>query len=215
MNIVLWADLQCPFCLTGEANLNHAIKELGLENDIKLDIKSYEIHRPEDGEGDHPLLQIFQDKEGFTPEGAAAQTAKIDKMAKDEAGLDIDFAQCRESTDLDAHRLYKFAADHSDELAARVRDLLHQAYFVEHKILADRNTLIDVAEAAGLDPQAVNDMLDSDAYIREVRNDEIELNALNAESVPYFIVGTEVVPEHITKEEMMKVIQRNLNKNED
>lgn len=62
MNIVLWADLQCPFCLVGEENLKNAIQELGLEDQINMDIKSYEIHRPEDGEGDHSLIQIFQEK---------------------------------------------------------------------------------------------------------------------------------------------------------
>ncbi len=212
MNIVLWADLQCPFCLVGETNLKNAIKELGLEDEIDLDIKANEIHRPEDGEGDHPLIQIFQEKDGFSYDGAVAQAAKIDKMAKDEADLIIDFANARESTDIDAHRLFKFALDQDREKAMLLRDLIHKAYFVDHKVLNNRDNLLELAKAAELDVRAAEEMLDSDLYIREVRDDEMELNALKAESVPYFIVGTEVVPEHLTKEEMKKVLIRNIEK---
>lgn len=212
MNIILWADLQCPYCLVGEENLKHAIEELGLQDQIQLDIKSYEIHRPQDGEGDHSLLQIFQEKDGLTPEEAIRQAHTIDQMAKDEAGLEIDFGGVRESTDFDAHRLYKFAADHDPQTAAKIRDLLHRAYFVEHRILNDRNTLLEIAREGGLDPAEVSSMLDSKLYIREVRDDEMEHEALGAESVPYFIVGTEVVPEHLPKDQMKKVILRNLKK---
>ncbi len=210
MNIVLWADLQCPFCLVGEENLKNAIQELGLEDQINMDIKSYEIHRPEDGEGDHSLIQIFQEKDGFTYDEALDQAAWIDQMAKEEADLDIDFAKARESTDLDAHRLFKFAMDQDPKKAMYLRDLLHQAYFAKQKVLADRNPLLELAKEADLDVNLARQMLESNLYIREIRNDEMEFEALNAQSVPYFIVGHEVVPEHLTKEEMKKVLLRNL-----
>lgn len=208
MEIVMWADLQCPFCLVGEANLQNAIKELGLEGQVKLDIKSYEVHRPQDGEGDKEMLQIFQDKEGFTKEGAIAHIADLNKMEKDEAGIIMDFGKCHESTDFDAHRLYKYAMDHGK--GAEVRDLLHKAYFIDHKVLADIHTLLDVADEAGLDAEDVNHMLYSDLYKREVLEDEMEFRALGIESVPYFIIDTEVVPEHLTKEKMMDVLKKHM-----
>lgn len=208
MDIVMWADLQCPFCLVGEANLMNAMKELGIADQVRLDIKTHQIHRPEDGDGQKEMLQIFQDKEGFSKEGAIAHVAKINQMEKDEAGLIIDFGKVHESVDLDAHRLYKYAADHGK--AAEVRTLLHQAYFEDLKILADWNTLFDVARKAGLDEEEVKKMLESDMYKREIQNDEMEFRALGIESVPYFIIDTEVVPEHLTKEKIMEVLQKHL-----
>lgn len=206
MNIILWADLQCPFCYAGETNLQNAIRELGLEDQIQMDIKTFQIHRPEDGHGEKPLIQIFQDKEGFSSEGAKKQAKSIDDMLKNEANIDMDFGQVRESVDLDAHRLYKFACIKG--CGETVRNLLHQAYFHDHAILEDRNVLLKIAEEAGLDAAEAGEMLESDLYKREIRNDEMEAAALGIESVPYFIVGTEVVPEHLTKEEMMEVLRR-------
>lgn len=208
MDIVMWADLQCPFCLVGEANLMNALRELGIEDQVNLDIKTHQIHRPQDGDGQKEMLQIFQDKEGFSKEGAIEHVAKINQMEKDEAGLIIDFGKVHESVDLDAHRLYKYAADHGK--AAKVRDLLHKAYFEDLKILADWDTLLDVAKEAGLDPDDVKKMLESDMYKREVQDDEMEFRAFGIESVPYFIIDTEVVPEHLTKEKMMEVLQKHL-----
>lgn len=208
MNIILWADLQCPFCYAGETNLQNAIRELGLEDQIQIDIKTYQIHRPEDGHGEKPLVQIFQDKEGFSREDAQKQAQSINDMLKNEANIDMDFGQVHESVDLDAHRLYKFACDKGR--GETVRDLLHKAYFHDHVILEDRDVLLKIAEEAGLDAAEAGEMLETDLYTREIRNDEMEAAALGIESVPYFIVGTEVVPEHLTKEEMMKVLQRNL-----
>ncbi len=208
MEIVMWADLQCPFCFVGEANLMNAIKELGIEDQVKLDIKTHQIHRPEDGDGSKEMLQIFQDKEGFSKEGAEERVAQINAMAKNEAGQIIDFGKVHESIDFNAHRLYKYACDH--DKGQEVRDLLHKAYFVDRKVLANRDTLFDVAHDAGLDVEEVNAMLASDLYKREVEDDEMEYRALQIESVPYFIVDTEVIPEHLTKEKMKEVLKRHL-----
>lgn len=210
MNIVLFADLQCPFCYTGEAALQEAIKELGIEDQVYLDIKSREIHRPEDGDGNMPMIEIFQTKEGFTPEGAAKHIEDINAMGKNDAGLIFDFGKVRESNDHNAHRLYKLARDLGKGQA--VRDALHEAYFVEDKILADESTLLEAAEKGGLDPELVKKMLAEGWYENEVKNDEVEYEALKIESVPYFIIDQEVIPEHLPKDQMVEVLKRHLNK---
>ncbi len=38
----------------------------------------------------------------------------------------------------------------------------------------------------------------------------MEYDALAIESVPYFIVDQEVIPEHLTKDEFIKVLQNHL-----
>lgn len=204
--IVLWADLQCPYCLTGETNIQHAIQELGLEDEIQMDIKTFEIHNPEDGDGEEPMLKIFMHDHNMTEEEARAQIEEINAMARDEAGLDIHFEDVHESDDLDAHRLYKYACDHGK--GQEMRTLLHHLYFHDLKRLNDRPALLKAAREAGLDPEDVARMLDSSAYIREIRNDEMEFEALGFESVPCLIVGTEVIDHHPTKEEMIEVLKR-------
>ena len=208
MNIVLWADLQCPFCFAGETNLQHAIEELKIEDQVNMDIKSREIHRPEDGNGDHEMLEIFQVKDEFTPEGAKKQIGKINHMIESETGTTVDFGQVRESNDFNAHRLYKLARDRGCGQA--VRDALHEAYFIDHKILDDKQTLIEAGMKGGLARETIERMLEEGWYANEVKNDEMEYDALGIESVPYFIIDQEVVPEHLTKEAFMDVLKRHM-----
>ncbi|MBF0580486.1 thioredoxin domain-containing protein [Erysipelotrichaceae bacterium RD49] len=61
-----------------------------------------------------------------------------------------------------------------------------------------------------MDAEDVNHMLYSDLYKREVNEDEMEFRALGIESVPYFIIDTEVIPEHLTKEKMMEVLKKHM-----
>lgn len=208
MNIVFWADLQCPYCYTGEVNLKHAIEELAIEDQIRMDIKAYEIHDPADGNGEMPMIEIFQRKEGMAPEQAAAQIAAVNKMASSEAGLDFDFGKVRESNDRKAHRLYKLARDHGK--GPEVRHALHELYFSQEKILDEDAVLKEAARMAGLDEALVEEMLEQGWYENEVIDDEMELDALNAESVPYFLFDQEVVPEHLTKEGYIEVLKRHM-----
>lgn len=53
-------------------------------------------------------------------------------------------------------------------------------------------------------------MLADGWYENEVANDEMEYEALAIESVPYFIVDQEVIPEHLTKDEFVKVLKNHL-----
>lgn len=208
INIVMWADLQCPFCYVGETNLQHAIEELGLQDQVRLDIKSREIHRSEDGDGDMEMFDIFQQKDGFSPEGARAQIEKINTMGREEAGLFFDFGKVHESNDHDAHRLYKLARDCN--LGPQVRDALHDAYFVQGEKLSDPEVLVKAGKSAGLDEDLIRRMLADGWYENEVANDEMEYEALAIESVPYFIVDQEVIPEHLTKDEFVKVLKNHL-----
>ena len=43
MKITYWSDFACPYCYIGEERLLKAIKRLGMENDIELEMKSYEL----------------------------------------------------------------------------------------------------------------------------------------------------------------------------
>ena len=57
------------------------------------------------------------------------------------------------------------------------RDLLNavnEAYFAQARQVFDRDVITEVAAGAGLDPAAVREVLDGDAYTDEVRQDEAQ-----------------------------------------
>jgi predicted DsbA family dithiol-disulfide isomerase len=49
--------------------------------------------------------------------------------------------------------------------------------------------LVDVASAAGLDPEAVRTLIAGDAWSAEVRADEHEATELGVTGVPYFLIN--------------------------
>ncbi len=208
MNIVLWADLQCPFCYTGETNLKHAIEELEIQDQVKMDIKAYEIHDDSMGNGILPMKEVFIEKHGMTSEEAEQTIEEINKMGLEEAGLDLNFGNVRESNDHDAHRVYKMARERG--CGEQVRNALFEAYFDQDLVLHDRNVLLDIAQKNGLDRDEVKQMLESNLYNIEVKNDQMEADAIGIGSVPCFFIDQEKIPEHITKEAFMEILKKHM-----
>lgn len=208
MDIILWADLQCPYCYAGETNLRHALQELNLEDQVNLIWKSYEIHDPQDGDGDLSMLEIMEHKHGLSRQQAQEQIDSVNKMLHDESNIEIDFGKVHESNDFDAHRLFKMAEGQG--CGQKMRGILHRMYFHDHRILHDRKTLLDAAKEAGMDADLTAKMLECGLYAREVREDEKVLDALKAQSVPYFIIDGETADEHLTKDGYMEILKRHL-----
>jgi predicted DsbA family dithiol-disulfide isomerase len=87
---------------------------------------------------------------------------------------------------VDAHRVLHLAAAHGVQSA--VKERLLRAYFTEGAPVADRPTLARLAGEAGLDREGTARMLDSGAYLAEVRVDEAEARALGIQGVPFFVL---------------------------
>ena len=66
--------------------------------------------------------------------------------------------------------------------------LLH-AYFTESKHIGDHETLADLAEEVGLDRGEVMEMLASDDFSNEVREDQQLARQFGISSVPFFIIN--------------------------
>ena len=43
MKIVYWSDYACPYCYIGETRLKKTIKELGLENEVEIETRAFEL----------------------------------------------------------------------------------------------------------------------------------------------------------------------------
>ena len=43
MKITYWSDYACPYCYIGEKRLETAISELGLKNDIDIEMRAFEL----------------------------------------------------------------------------------------------------------------------------------------------------------------------------
>ena len=105
------------------------------------------------------------------------------------AALGFDFDMDRRQrtwNTFEAHRLLHWAG-----LEGRQRELKHallRAYFTEGLNVGDRDTLVDIAAAVGLDADRAREILAGDAYADEVRHDEQYFLQAGIQAVPAIIL---------------------------
>ena len=92
---------------------------------------------------------------------------------------------------LAAHRLIQFAAEQSRQDA--IVDRLFAAYFVEGRDIGERDTLIELAEAAGLDRDATAVFLDSDRLAQDVQHEDQAVRQAGLSGVPTFVLERHVL----------------------
>ncbi len=91
---------------------------------------------------------------------------------------------------LDAHRLLFYAEREGRQDA--VSEALFKAYFVDGENLTDHDTLVRVAESAGLDGAAVRAYLASDAEREVIEQADTEARNAGIGGVPFFIFNRKV-----------------------
>lgn len=97
------------------------------------------------------------------------------------------FDTMKPTNTFDAHRLAQYANEKGK--LQDVVERLFYAYFTESKRISDRNVLLAIAEAAGLDRTEAEEVLASGRYTQEVRRDEEEAAALGVRGVPFFVLN--------------------------
>ena len=179
----IWADIVCSWCYVGKRHLETALEGFG-EDDVEIVWRSFELDPtlPTDaGSADEELAR----RRGLTLAEARAMHEETERMGA-EIGIRFDFARARRGNTFDAHRVLHMARDQGRQTP--VLDRLLAAYFAEGEPIGDRAALARVAGSAGLDPEAVSAMLESDAHAADVRAEEREAAALGITAVPFFVI---------------------------
>jgi predicted DsbA family dithiol-disulfide isomerase len=112
-------------------------------------------------------------------------------MAGRQVGIPFAYEKMKvQPNTLNTHRLMHFAgrAGRQDELAEE----LFRAHFTEGAVLADRETLADIAARAGLDRKAAADYLASDEDTALIEQADVEARSAGIGGVPFFIFNRKI-----------------------
>ena len=213
MNITYWSDYACPYCYIGEARLKKAIQELGREDDVRLTMKAFQLDPGAPEKSNGTTLDRFARKYGLSKDQAADQIENISKMGREE-GLEFNYAKTLFTNTMDAHRLTKYAYTKSLATADRLIEELFQAYFSDNLELADREVLVGAALKAGLSREETEELLDSDRFLEEVRQDESDAARNGIHAVPFFVIGKYGVPGALPTDQLKAVIEETLKEEE-
>lgn len=183
MKIDIWSDMVCPFCYIGKRRLEKALDQVELK-DADILFHAFELNPQSPKKLDISIHQALAEKYGMTLEQAKAANQRVGDMARGE-GLEYNFETMQYTNTFDAHRLC-FLAEKEGK-AKELTELLMEAYFIEGKLISDHQTLSDLAVEAGLDPIPVKELLESDKFAEEVRQDEAKARQRQISGVPYFV----------------------------
>ena len=184
LKVQIWSDIMCPFCYIGKRRMEEALTLFEHKEAVEIEWKSFEldagfIPSPNDNVIEH-LAEKYRKDINW------AQTM-VDNMTQNAktAGLDFHFEKAVLANSHNAHRLLHLAKKHY--LANELEELLFKAYLTEGKNLNNLNTLSKLGIEAGLDSDAVDQVLHSDLYSKEVKQDILEANSVGVQGVPFFV----------------------------
>ena len=178
------SDPICPWCYIGKVRLDRAL-EARAEHPFDIHWRPFQLNPDMPPEGMDRRAYLEWKFGG--PDGAARVYGQIEQTARD-AGLDIDFAaMTRTPNTIDAHRLIRWARIEGRQSLV-VNQLFHR-YFKQGEDISDHAVLIDVAKTAGMDAEAVERLLASDADLEETRGQDLQARQMGVQGVPTFIIG--------------------------
>lgn len=198
MKIEVWTDIMCPYCHIGKIHYEKALEQFDHADEIELEWKAFQLNTnlPDNGNG-IPVKDYLVNQVGYPEEGIKSMYANLEKLS-DEAGIFFNLQNAVAANTNDAHRLIKLAATKGQDSVVLAK--LSKAYFEEAKDYSDRNLLISIGKESGFEEKEIVDMLNSDDYKYEIKQDMQEAANLGFDTVPTFlmdkrqaIVGSEPV----------------------
>ncbi len=185
LRIDVWSDLACPWCYVGKRRLEAALEQFPHADAVQLVWRSFELDpaAPQTSEPDPRATRIAR-KLGTSEAQAQAMMQRMTEMAAQD-GLDFHFERARASNTFDAHRLLHLA--HTHGLQDALKERLFRAYLSEGELLGDPEVLTRLAVEVGLDEAEVRHTLTTDAFTRDVRDEQETARRLGIRGVPFFV----------------------------
>ncbi len=185
MKVEIWSDVMCPFCYIGKRKLEGALKEFAHADNVEVEWKSFQLDPNQITDPGLSVTKMLADKKGWTEDYARQMNAHVSGMAKQE-GLEYNLDKAIVANSFDAHRFSHFAKTKGKGDAAE--EALFKAYFTDGKNTADHDVLAQLGESIGLNGEQIKQMLNSDAYANEVKQDIQEAQAIGVNGVPFFVL---------------------------
>ncbi|HYD81330.1 MAG TPA: DsbA family oxidoreductase [Paucimonas sp.] len=185
MKIDFVSDVSCPWCAVGLHALERALARL---EDVRADLhfQPFELN-PRMGPDGQDINEHLAEKYGATTEQSERNREAI-RARGEEVGFDFRMdKRSRIYNTFDAHRLLHWAGEEG-----RQRELKHalfRAYFTDGENPSSHELLVRLAREAGLDPKRAREILASDEFAEETREQERFYLEQGINSVPSIIVN--------------------------
>jgi protein disulfide-isomerase len=185
LKVQIWSDIMCPFCYIGKRRIEEALTLFEHKDAVEIEWKSFQLDPSFIASEDDNMVEHLAEK--YRKDNAWAQEM-LDSMTQNakNSGLDFHFEKAIMANSFNAHRLLHLAK--KNHLSDQLEELLFKAYLTEGKDVNNLSTLSELGLQAGLEADAIEQVLHSDMYSKEVKQDIEEANAIGVQGVPFFVL---------------------------
>jgi predicted DsbA family dithiol-disulfide isomerase len=170
----------------GKTKFEMALDKFEHKDEVKVVYRSFELNMSGESVKGKDINQVIADKYHISYEDAKRNNDMIVKAAA-EVGLHYRFDLLKLNSTGLAHEMIQYAK--SKGKANQLVNRFFQGYFEEGLDIGDRESLLKLAQEAGLDSSDLSRQLDSQQLKSEVRKDEDMAERLNINAVPYFLIN--------------------------
>ena len=211
LKVDIWSDYVCPFCYIGKRELENAIEAAGLQGNVEVNLKAYQLNSGVLETDDRSALESLAEKFGATVEQVKQQVEPTVQRAKS-VGLDFDFSKMKTVNTFKAHRLAKWAETQGK--GNEYGELLLKAYFLDYKKVSNPEVLADIAEQVGLSREEAIATIEGSEFASDVLEDIEVARQIGVRGVPFFVVNEKYAvsgaqPQAVFEDVLQKVAEEN------
>lgn len=186
MKIEIYSDFVCPFCYMGVKRLEAALVQFEHKDEVEITYKSFQLDTQARRQPDKDIHHLIAEKYGISYEQSKVNNERIIEAAA-EVGLNYRFDILKPNNTAMAHQIAQYAKQVEKEKELVMR--FFKGYFEEGADIGDKDTLLFLAQEAGLDRKSVEKILEDEVFLPAVLQDQADAEAIWIDYVPYFTVG--------------------------
>lgn len=186
MEIDIWSDIRCPFCYIGKRKFEMALEKFAHKDKVNVTWKSFELDPGLITNAEVSAIDHLASAKGISKEQAKGMQDYVTNIAK-EIDLDFNSKNSIVANSFNAHRLIQLAK--TKGLGSEAEEALFKAHFAEGKNIDDNDTLFETGVSIGLAESEVKEIFTSEAFSKEVRQDEMQAQSLGINGVPFFVIN--------------------------
>lgn len=183
MKVEIYSDVACPWCYIGKQRFERALASYAGDEPVEVVYRPFQLDPGAPAPG-VPMRQYLERRFGPRAAGMADQVVSAGRGE----GLALDYDRGVAANTLDAHRLLLLAErEHGAAVQRGVAEALFRAHFAEGVDISDRDVLVELSQAAGMDGERVRAYLASPEGSEEVRSEIAQAQRLGIAAVPTFV----------------------------
>lgn len=188
LTIDVYSDVICPWCFIGKHRLEQALAAVKNRYDVRVAWHPFELNPEMPTEGLD--RKTYRSAKFGRWEKSLALDEQVTKVGATEGIHFRHDLMTRTPNTFDAHKLIFLAG--REGVQEKIVATIFNGYFVEGKDVGNRDTLVEIAKAAGMNSEKVNTFLGSEAATNAVHEAEAKGRELSINGVPHFIINQHV-----------------------